>query len=281
MTCIACGSSHSLALIRADKDLTVSWGRGEDGQLGHGDAEERLKPQGIYGLVNKGITSVHCGAEYSVAVSKTHNQIYSWGWGDFGRLGHGECKDVFIPTPITSLSGKVVASVSCGDTHTLVATEAGELFSFGRNQNGQLGYGNLNDSLLPQQVTALADQRVVRVACGAEHSVCSTDTGEVYAWGWGRYGNIGDGHRQDRHVPTQVQGLAAVKIEQVACGWRHNLAVDDTGALYTWGWSKYGQLGHGDYEYVTHHLSAITALLCISCSVRRRSSIHVLKSASI
>lgn len=34
----------------------------------------------------------------------------------------------------------------------------------------------------------------------------------------------------------------------VACGWRHTIAVADSGNLYTFGWSKYGQLGHGDFE---------------------------------
>lgn len=85
-----------------------------------------------------------------------------------------------------------MASVSCGDTHTLVATDAGELYAFGRNTSGQLGLGSITDSLSPQPVEALAGKRVRRVACGAEHSMCVTDEGEVYCWGWGRYFNIGE-----------------------------------------------------------------------------------------
>jgi len=128
---LSCGSAHSLALIlTSEGDITASWGRGEDGQLGHGDAEERLRPQSIFGLMNKGITSVHCGAEYSIAVAEELREVYSWGWGDFGRLGHGDCKDVFIPTAIQALSGLRIVSASCGDTHTLVVTDIGKLFSF-------------------------------------------------------------------------------------------------------------------------------------------------------
>jgi alpha-tubulin suppressor-like RCC1 family protein len=44
--------------------------------------------------------------------------------------------DCFSPQPITALSGVAVRQVACGDAHTLVATEAGELYAFGRNQNG-------------------------------------------------------------------------------------------------------------------------------------------------
>jgi alpha-tubulin suppressor-like RCC1 family protein len=45
---------------------------------------------------------------------------------------------------------------------------------------------------------------VTSVAAGAEHSVVSTETGQVYAWGWGRYGNLGDGFCLDRYEPTKV-----------------------------------------------------------------------------
>ena len=75
--------------------------------------------------------------------------------GDFGRLGHGDCNDVFIPQAIDALAGKRVAKMACGDTHTLALTDTGELFSFGRNQNGQLGLGTTSDAITPQPVEAL------------------------------------------------------------------------------------------------------------------------------
>jgi hypothetical protein len=45
---------------------------------------------------------------------------------------------------------------------------------------------------------------ITSLACGGEHSLAATDSGEVFAWGWGRYGNLGDGPAQDRHLPTKV-----------------------------------------------------------------------------
>lgn len=44
----------------------------------------------------------------------------------------------------------------------------------------------------------------------------------------------------------QVHNLDNVKVSTVACGWRHSVAATSDGRLFTWGWSKYGQLGHGD-----------------------------------
>ena len=60
--------------------IVLSWGRGEDGQLGHGDAEERARPQAITHLMGAQCSAVYSGAEYSVAVSSANDQVYSWGW---------------------------------------------------------------------------------------------------------------------------------------------------------------------------------------------------------
>ena len=64
-----------------DCDAVASWGRGEDGQLGHGDAEDRDCPQAVFALVNRGVSLVACGAEYSCVVSTREKQLWSWGWG--------------------------------------------------------------------------------------------------------------------------------------------------------------------------------------------------------
>lgn len=60
--------------------MVLAWGRGEDGQLGHGDADDRSEPEAVHALLGKGITSVHCGAEYTLAVAARQKQTYSWGW---------------------------------------------------------------------------------------------------------------------------------------------------------------------------------------------------------
>ena len=75
--------------------------------------------------------------------------------GDFGRLGHGDCNDVFIPQTISALSNCNIVKIACGDTHTLAVTDCGDLYAFGRNQNGQLGLGTTHDAIVPQHVEAL------------------------------------------------------------------------------------------------------------------------------
>lgn len=53
-------------------------------------------------------------------------------------------------------------------------------------------------------------QRIVSVSCGAEHTVVATERGDAYAFGWGRYGNLGDGHRTDRRDPSLLMSVASL-----------------------------------------------------------------------
>ncbi|CAK8579014.1 unnamed protein product [Lathyrus sativus] len=242
---ISAGASHTVALLSGN--VVCSWGRGEDGQLGHGDTDDRLLPTKLSAFDGEDVVSVTCGADYTVARSDSGKNVYSWGWGDFGRLGHGDHSDLFIPHPIRALQGLMIKQIACGDCHCLAVTMESKVLSWGRNQNGELGLGTTEDSLVPQKILAFEGIRIKMVAAGAEHSVAITEDGDLYGWGWGKYGNLGLGDTNDRLIPEKVN-IDGDKIGMVACGWRHTISVSSSGGLYTHGWSKYGQLGHGDFK---------------------------------
>lgn len=66
--------------VIAAANIVVSWGRGEDGQLGLGDAEDRFSPTQVSALDEQQIVSVTCGADHATAYSEALKQVYSWGW---------------------------------------------------------------------------------------------------------------------------------------------------------------------------------------------------------
>jgi alpha-tubulin suppressor-like RCC1 family protein len=61
-------------------NVVCSWGRGEDGQLGHGDTDDRLLPTQLSALDAQQIVSVVCGADHTLAYSESKVEVYSWGW---------------------------------------------------------------------------------------------------------------------------------------------------------------------------------------------------------
>eukprot|EP00899_Mesostigma_viride_P006853 jgi/Mesvir1/16169/Mv08436-RA.1 len=241
---ISAGGHHTVVLLSCGAVLAM--GKGEDGQLGLGGTEEKVFPCLVSEVSGGDISAVVCGADHTVALSAEKKMVYAWGWGDFGRLGHGSSRDVFVPMSMESLLGREISLIACGDSHCLAVEANGALLSWGRNQNGQLGLGHTTDILRPRVVELMADVPVAVAACGAEHSVVASRSGAVYSWGWNKYGNLGLGDMTDRNVPHLVDALEGVDVRKVACGWRHSMALTDESRLYTFGWSFYGQLGHGD-----------------------------------
>lgn len=66
----------------------------------------------------------------------------------------------------------LLAQVSCGPFHTCAVSSGGRLFSWGDGLGGKLGHGNCDTCEEPRQVSSLADQTVLHVACGVWHTAC-------------------------------------------------------------------------------------------------------------
>jgi len=110
---------------------------------------------------------------------------FSWGSNRYGSLGLTTQKKIIgEPHLIGNFEGlDPVAGISCGDNHSLVFTDAGDIYSFGRGKDGQLGLGSskLNVST-PEKIMALQHESVIYVASGALTSYAVTASGLVYHW---------------------------------------------------------------------------------------------------
>ncbi|XP_060035474.1 RCC1 domain-containing protein 1 isoform X5 [Erinaceus europaeus] len=105
-----------------------------------------------------------------------------------------------------------------GSEHALLLDAAGQVFSWGAGRHGQLGHGTLEAEPEPRPLEALQGLSVARVAAGGWHSVCVSESGDIYIWGWNESGQLA--------LPTR--SLAGDKS---AIG-------QGTGELYTWGWEQ-------------------------------------------
>ena len=92
--------------------------------------------------------------------------FFSRGKGDGGRLGHASEDHVRFPKVIEAFSGKKIVDVSVGSVHCLAATEDGEVYSWGRNEQGQLGDTSSIARTAPTVITALDSKEISGVACG-------------------------------------------------------------------------------------------------------------------
>eukprot|EP01117_Protostelium_nocturnum_P010523 TRINITY_DN378_c0_g1_i1.p1 TRINITY_DN378_c0_g1~~TRINITY_DN378_c0_g1_i1.p1 ORF type:complete len:790 (-),score=282.46 TRINITY_DN378_c0_g1_i1:27-2396(-) len=109
------------------------------------------------------------------------------------------------------------------------------VYSFGFNKMGALGLGNNEDSLEPNIIEGLKGKKIEKVFCGEQHSVAITEHGDLYVWGRGREGQLGNGQRKDSTIPTQVKALGHMKIIQADSGATHIVALSETGKVFIWG----------------------------------------------
>jgi len=121
---------------------------------------------------------VSAGGLHSLALP-ADGAVWSWGFGDFGRLGHGDEQDHSQPKKIEAFAGRRVVAVSASIEHSLALTADGAVWSWGGGYIAMLGYGDQQRQLLPKKVEALAGQRVVAVSAGAWHSLAITSDGAL------------------------------------------------------------------------------------------------------
>ena len=84
-----------------------------------------------------------------------------------------------------------VASVACGNQHSLIVTSSGSVLAFGRNLDGQLGINSRKEARLPTLVNGLRDDVIVQVAASGDFSLAMSETGSVFAWGNNNAGQLG------------------------------------------------------------------------------------------
>mmetsp|Transcript_29055 Transcript_29055/g.41088 ORF Transcript_29055/g.41088 Transcript_29055/m.41088 type:complete len:593 (-) Transcript_29055:1722-3500(-) len=174
--------------------------------------------------------------------------VFSWGRGEDGQLGLGDTSDQDEPTYVDALRGVGVRQIACGSGHTVVLTIDGEVYTWGRGDDGRLGHGDNGWKYVPRITQSLAGQVVVQVTCGSYHTAAVTGNGDLYTWGGGMYGKLGHGSESGHSTPKRVEDLAGLVVSQIACGSRHTAVITSTGALYTWGDKENGVAGHGDVE---------------------------------
>lgn len=155
---------------------------------------------------------VSCGDKHSVAVT-AEGQVFSFGCGEHGQLGLGDQVDKLRPTHIASLDKVFIKTAVCGAIHTVLITDQGELYLFGF---GEHFYPNDEQNFFYSPVKIPFKEKTLQVACGQSHIIALTVGGDVYTWGSGAFGQLGQGVKGNLNTPRLV--LTGKNIRQVAAG---------------------------------------------------------------
>lgn len=220
---LVANNSHRACGITTD-NLAYCWG---DGVVGDGTTGNRLVPVPVAGGLH--FSQLDVGTEGTCAVSDPDRRLYCW---NSGRL-----------TP-TRLGGDLrFRMVSGGETHFCGVTTTDQAYCWGSNRFGQLGDGGDN-GVRPKPVPVAGKHAFRQIDAGFQHTCAVTTDHQVFCWGYGALGQLGDGSTTThRRIPRLVQ--TSVRFDRVSAGGGQSCAESSSNRTYCWGSNENGGLGDG------------------------------------
>ncbi|WP_164019056.1 RCC1 domain-containing protein [Pyxidicoccus trucidator] len=257
---IRAGENHTCALF--NNGTLRCWGRSHLGQLGYGNtlpvgttASNLPYSVGDVALLSPA-TRLATGGNHTCALLDT-GLVRCWGNNQYGQLGFSSTEHLGDGEPIASfgyvnLGGNAV-KLAAGLEHTCALMDTQKVRCWGRNQYGQLGYGNTQNIGDNEQPWRAGDvdvgAPVQDVVAGGYHTCAMLTDGAVRCWGYGATGQLGYGSTVnigDNENPSTVGNVnVGGPVRQLSGGLNHTCALLDTGRVRCWGYNLNGQLGYG------------------------------------
>ncbi|WP_198360488.1 Ig-like domain-containing protein [Thermincola potens] len=201
--------------------------------------------------------AVYSGTGYSLAL-KPDGTVWAWGINDQGQLGNGgqDLNPHKNPEQVPGLTG--VTALAPGGYHVVALKNDGTVWTWGKNDSGQLGDGTYTSRFSPGQVPGLTG--VKAVAAGANHTVVLKTDGTVWAWGNNMYGQLGTSPSvlAKTYSPVQIPGIDSVV--EIGAGIWHTLARRADGTVWAWGRNIEGQVGNGSASAVVDSPAQVSGL---------------------
>ncbi|CAK67486.1 unnamed protein product (macronuclear) [Paramecium tetraurelia] len=230
--------------------------------INHDSQSDQLRPRRIDAF-NGNVQKVY-PSEYFTAVITDNGDLYTFGNNNYGQLGLGNTEEQQTPQLVKYFrdKGLKVVDVALGSNHGVALASDGNVYTWGSANNSfldqllcrpnGLGDNYANNLLQPQVVEKLAGSPKGKfVSAGINYSIVVNENNQVYVWGAGKRGELGNGCSLNFKYPDQIWLTQSKKIKSCFAG---TLALLNEGIVVGWGRSYYGSLGVRQQEYVVTDL---------------------------
>ena len=227
------------------EDGTV-WGVGDNsyGMLGDGTNTSSNSPVQV--MINKNtpltnIVKISVGYYHVLAITKD-GDLYAWGSNSNGQLGINNTDSKNYATRVLNNEGTEplysIVDIAAGSNSSIAMDRGGNVYTWGRNDRGQLGIGNTTDKYLPQ--ITLCSQ-AIKIDQGATESIILRPSGTVETWGYNGSGGLGVGNTSNATLPGTTNTANVVDISSGACT---TLVRNISGNVYFAGDNSFGKFGN-------------------------------------
>ncbi|CAH1786323.1 unnamed protein product, partial [Owenia fusiformis] len=251
----AAGGWDFTLCLTEDNNL-YTWGSNAFGQLGSAEVKGcTLLPIQINGAFK--VKDISAGLRHAIIVTDK-GDIFTWGFGKNGQLGHTHQQDVSSKRPSHVYPNPEALSlpesigqpimVIAGSHHSGFLTNTGQVWIWGCNKYGQCARDL--DVCKVQSPCAVPqgffnNEKIVLLKGGWTHMLAVTESGAVYSWGRGDYGQLGRPcNAKCDPRPQKIVGLQ--NLVTLCCGSEHNMAITEDCRFLCWGWNEHGMCGTGD-----------------------------------
>ncbi|XP_052092114.1 uncharacterized protein LOC127728604 isoform X1 [Mytilus californianus] len=235
ITAVSGGYCHTLALS-SQGEIWV-FGCGYFGQLGIGHTTKQSLPVKMERIPHK-VKMIATKYFHNVAVT-IHNVVYNWGCHPYnlrlnahavrrarqaGTAVSDPVERFLVPEIVdTSFVHGRIVKASCGKSHTCLVTLDGDVYTWGRNMDGQIGNNSRQDVKTPSMVTSINDKQIIHISSGGEFNVAMDSEYSLWVWGKNEFGQLGldptdpgrrlrpSSNMKEQLVPTRCTALPSVK----------------------------------------------------------------------
>ena len=191
------------------------------------------------------LPKVDSGVDFAVALSAS-GLVYTWGKNSIGQLGI-DTATTYRPIPQALVGIPQMTTIAAGDDFVVALDVDGNIWTWGNNENGQLGRGDIGEaySATPQMLSVQAnsqDVKFINVAAGKDFAFALTTSGSVYSWGTSSRGQLGNGATSNSNVPKSVvKGASASSsavledVIKVTASDNFAAVLKRNGDIFVWG----------------------------------------------
>mmetsp|Transcript_34851 Transcript_34851/g.39501 ORF Transcript_34851/g.39501 Transcript_34851/m.39501 type:complete len:534 (+) Transcript_34851:58-1659(+) len=201
---IAAGAQHSVVLA-SGKIFTM--GDSESGKIGRKPTPRRRVDQSLQleELKPNKVENIFAGGHHSFYIKE--DKVFAWGRNNYGQLGLGYRDEaVYLPTEIEVLRDVGVIDIAGGESHSLAVTKDFKVYSWGKNDEGQLGTNEeeLEASEEPKEIPFFENLNITRIQSGGDYNYARGQDDKMYSWGFGENYVLGTRKEKSLFLPREM-----------------------------------------------------------------------------